>query len=252
MTDTEKAIEEDKKNKIIYNIDSYENYEKYKINVKFTSTDINPIEINMIETERLIEFFSKIKKLVPKTRGNLLKLTYENEEMRKSEFSENNEETIGFFGGVICNHRNYKITKEENPDQKIIELNVVVTLYPMMIINFTVFANKISDENKMRAKNFIEKFVKDNQYEYLTYNLSFNQSYFEISKEPLEILIIMSDENFINDVVKNDFDKAERILFWTECQKAKDLMKKFPKKIISCNSKFDFLLTPRYFSSSNI
>ena len=124
---------------------------------------------------------------------------------------------------------------------------MLATFYPKKILNVQIFAVNITGENKFRAKTFFETYLKDNDKELNSYNITYNSSYFTINKDTIDILILISDESFISEIIKNDFDKADKILFWTECAKANDLMKKFMQKIMVCNKKFDFLLTPRYF-----
>ena len=140
-----------------------------------------------------------------------------------------------------------KILIQPNNKENIFNLEVFATFYPMKIINLQIFAKKISEENRIHARNFLENQVKENFLTTLSYNISFNSSYFSICKEPLDMLVIFSDETCIDDVIKNDFEKADKIMFWTESQNAKELLKKYPKKILLCKNKFDHLLTPRFF-----
>jgi hypothetical protein len=184
--------------------------------------------------------------ILPHREKFYMKFSFDEPEQIKT-VDETSDESDGFFAGILCEHKDYIETKAVNQFEKIFNLEVKATFFPMKSINLQIFGAKISDENKFRAKSFCEKFVRSNSQKIFAYNIAYNTSYFTISKDTQDFLFIFTDENFIDDIMKNDFENADKIMFWTEIPKAKELLKKYPKKIMVANKKFDFLLTPRFF-----
>ncbi len=225
-------------------------YEQYEMTVNFTDNSDKPIKFVMLSSERLSKFFETVKLILPnREKGFYCKISFQDLEGTTHVLDETNaDDCEGFFGGALCEHECYQKAKMKNEDEKIIPMEVTGTFLSMKSINIQIFTVKITDENKYRAKNYFDNYIAENSLRFLTYNITYNMSYFTITKDVNDVLVIITDENFIEDVMKNDFDKADKILFWTDTEKAKGIMKKFPKKIMACNKKFDFLLTPRYFT----
>ena len=47
--------------------------------------------------------------------------------------------------------------------------------------------------------------------------------------------------------IEKELIKADRVMFWSETHRAKEIMSKNTEKVKACNSIIDFLLTPRFF-----
>ena len=223
------------------------NYEQYNLSISFKNDDEKPIKFLMLESEHLPKLFTTIKMILPHRKKFYVKFKFESDSGEKEIDETDDEDPDGFIGGILCEHVDYIKVKDENESNKIFYIELIADFFPMKIINLQIFATKITDENKFRVKSYCDNYVTCNDLKILYYKASYNNSYFTINKDPLDILIIFADENFIDDVVKFDLEKADKVMFWTDSAKAKDYMKKYPKKIMVFNPKFDFLLTPRFF-----
>ena len=107
-TITQKILEEDEKKKTLAN---EKNYEQFIISVKFTNPtnqEVKQIQFCMLENERLSKFFSTIKMIIPGINKFYIICTYNDTDGINSAIDETSEEALGFFGGAICNHINYK------------------------------------------------------------------------------------------------------------------------------------------------
>ena len=221
-------------------------YNKYNMILNFENNVESPIKFLIIDNDSMMKFFSTIKMILPNRENYYIVCKFENEDGEESEIDETSEEAEGYFSGVFYKHLGYRKALDQNEDEKIFNLEVLARFYPMKKINLQIFSKNLTEENKTHAKNFLDDHVNKNYLKILSYNITYNESCNSFNKVENDILIVFSDDSFIDYVMENE-THIDKILFWTESQKAKDLMKKYPKKIIRCHSKFDFLLTPRFF-----
>ena len=237
------SLIEAEKKKIAFN----EGEEIYYFNCSFTDKSDKPITVVMIEKEEIPSFYSMIKKIISHRSNFYITFKFKTSEGVIRHLDETNKNIDGYISGIIYEHQSYVETLKKNQNAKEFNLDIDVTFNAQKRINLQIFASKFTDLHSFRVKTFFNQFIPKNNVRTPTYKFDYHNTYEKIVKEKEDLLIIFTDENFIEQVMDGEFEKADRIMFWCETHKAKELMAKNNVKIKACNNVIDFLLTPRFF-----
>jgi hypothetical protein len=224
-----------------------ENLEIYNFVCNFADKSEKTVIATLIEKDEFPALYIKIKKLLPHRKNFYLAFSFKTFEGEIKKFDETNQDSDGYICGVIFEHQGYVETKKKNDKAKEFNLEISVILNPQKRINLQIFAIKFTDSHMFRVKTFFDQFIPSHIVRTPIHRVDFNINYQKIEKEKDDFLVIFSDENFIDQVMESEFEKADRIMFWSETHKAKELMAKNFEKIKACNNTIDFLLTPRFF-----
>jgi len=224
-----------------------EGYEVYNFILNFTDKNEKPIHVIMSEKDEFPSFYEKIRKKLTHKKNYYITFTFKTSSGGDKQMDENNQENDGYISGIIFEHQSYMETRRKNPEAKEFKLELSVTLQSQKRINLQIYAIKFTESHCLRVKTFFDTFIPNHKIKSPFHKVDFWINYQTIEKEEDDILVIISDENFIDQIMESEFEKADRIMFWSETSKAKELMNKYPNKIKACNNIIDFLLTPRFF-----
>ena len=221
--------------------------EIYNFTLNFIDKNEKSLHVSMSEEDDFPLLYENIRKMLKHRKNFYIKLSFKTFNGEEKILDEINQDTDGYISGVFFEHKNYVITKDKNPNAKEYKLDLTVSLHSQKRINLQIFSIKFTELHCLRVKTFFDDYIPRHKVKTPFHKVDFWINYQTIEKEEDDFLVIFCDENFIDQIIESEFEKADRIMFWSETSKAKELMSKYPNKIYACNNIIDFLLTPRFF-----